>query len=199
MATKTDIADLALGLLGEFQINSLTEGTKQARLCNRFIDQCILEELRSHNWKSVTKRATLAQLTDTPAFEYDNYYQLPVDFLKIVRVNDGIEYDRYAIEGDRLLSSDDNINLIYIANPLADPNQGGVGKLDPLCIEAIYYRLAIKIAIPLTDDTRLRDELRGYYLREVVPNARYMDSIENDERIPDDSGWINARQASTNG
>jgi len=199
MATKTDIANFALGLLGEFQISSLTESTKQARLCNRFIDQCIREELRTLQPNTAKRRKTLNQLTETPDFEYAYYYQLPVDFLRMVRVNDGIERDRYTIEGDRLLSNDSNIDIIYISDPLADETTGGVGKLDTSTIECIYYKLAIKIAIPLADDEALRAKVERYYITEARPNAGYIDSTEQDERIYDDSLWINSRVSSTNG
>ena len=193
MATKTDVANLALGLLGEFQITSLTEQTKQARLCNRFINQVVDEELRSHPWNGATKRVKLSMLTKVPAFGFTKTFQLPSDILRIELVNDGLDYDQYKIEGNELLTDDSVINLIYIYRP------DDLGLLDPLCIESIYYRLAVKIAIPLTDSPELRSEIKRDYEALVTKNARYVDATESNFRMIEDSGWINARESGTNG
>ena len=77
MATEVSICANALRRLGDDPITSLTDDTERARLCNAFYAPARDLVLRAHPWNFAITRATLAQLSDTPAFEYSYQYALP--------------------------------------------------------------------------------------------------------------------------
>ena len=79
MATEVSICSNALRRLGDDPITSLTDDTERARLCNAFYVPARDLVLRSHPWNFAVTRATLAQLSDTPAYEYSYQYALPND------------------------------------------------------------------------------------------------------------------------
>ena len=79
MATEVSICSNALRRLGDAPITSLTDDTERARLCNSFYVPSRDLVLRSHPWNFAVTRPTLAQLSDTPAYEYSYQYALPND------------------------------------------------------------------------------------------------------------------------
>ena len=68
MPSVVDICNEAMDLLGAATITSLTENSKEARLCNRRFDTVRDTVLRSHNWNCAITRATLAQDAVAPSF-----------------------------------------------------------------------------------------------------------------------------------
>ena len=79
MASVVEICNSALNSLGANNIISLTEDSKNARLCNQRYEPIRDQIFRSHTWNCLIKRVELAQDTATPTHEYDNQYTLPSD------------------------------------------------------------------------------------------------------------------------
>jgi hypothetical protein len=143
-----NIVNSALLLAGCDTITSLTqENTRNARVANTIYDQIRQGMLRSHPWNFATKRASLALLTETPAFGYSYYYQLPADCLRIVREENPNVI--YKVEGRRILTDQPGINIIYIYD-VED-----VSAMDRLFIEALTYRLAAQFAAMIKLDPGL--------------------------------------------
>jgi len=197
MATDTEICNLALGLLGERQISSLTEETKQARLCNRFFKHVFDQELRKHTWACVQKRATLARKTDQPLFQWTYAYELPTDFVRLTEFRNKNGYvtaqENFEREGDTILTHHETVNIIYVYRPT------DASVLDPLAAQTLYYALAIAIAVPLTDDDTIKQNLVREYNSLIAPTARFVDSTERDVAPQEASGWVDSRWTSTNG
>ena len=61
MASVVNMCNSALNLLGASTISSLTEDTKNARLCNQRFTPIRDRVFRSHNWNCLIKRVQLAQ------------------------------------------------------------------------------------------------------------------------------------------
>ena len=61
MASVVDICNSALNLLGASTISTITEDTKNARLCNQRYEPIRNRVFRSHNWNCLIKRVQLAQ------------------------------------------------------------------------------------------------------------------------------------------
>ena len=59
MASTVDMCNSALNLLGASTISSLTEDTKNARLCNQRFEPIRDRMFRSHSWNCLTKRVQL--------------------------------------------------------------------------------------------------------------------------------------------
>ena len=80
MPSKVDICNEALNMLGANTITSLTETTKTAALCNRFIDTEIDYLLRLHRWNSaVSEAGGLSNTGVTPTIGWLFEFVLPSD------------------------------------------------------------------------------------------------------------------------
>ena len=89
MASVVDICNSALNLLGASTISSLTEDSKNARLCNQRYEPIRNRTFRSHAWNFATKRVQLAKDSTAPVVEFANQYTLPSDCLRVLKVHTG--------------------------------------------------------------------------------------------------------------
>lgn len=175
MTTLTDLANAALAYLGDAAVSSITdEDSKPAVLCNQFAQAAIDETLRLGRWNRATRRATLTQDAEAPAFGYDFQYRLPDGWLRILEVNgepwqDSTQY--FTIENDRLLTNDDSVQLRYIARI-------PIGQCDPLMQEAIALKLAAKIAVPLLASQDMRAVMEAL-AEKALHKARHADAMES--------------------
>ena len=99
--SDSQIANVALTMLGSQRIAILSEDSEPARRVNAVYDILRDELLMEHPWTFAVERTSLAQLSDTPAFGYSYQYQLPSDCLKFLdRKNQS--YD-FRVEGSTVL------------------------------------------------------------------------------------------------
>ena len=169
MASVVDICNGALNQLGASTILTLTEDSKNARLCNARYTQVRDSLFRSHPWNCLVKRIQLAQDTDTPAWGFSYQYTLPSDCLRVLQIKD-YNLD-YKIEGRKLLINESAVYLIYSAQ-ITDVNE-----LDVLLRETISAGLASDISYAITANlqvTKLMTEKYGLKLSE----ARHTDASE---------------------
>jgi hypothetical protein len=174
MTNDTDLANHALGLIGEAAISAITDqASKEARTCRLFAEESRREVLRMGRWNCATKRETLVELAEPPLGDYAHQYQLPSGFLRLMEVNgeavkSADEY--FEIEGIHLLSNSDKVWIRYIADI-------PIGACDVLLQAAIGARLASKIAIPLSARLEQASTLEGLFLRRLK-EAQGIDSKE---------------------
>ena len=103
MASVVDICNGALNQLGATTILSLTEDSKNARLCNQRFTQVRDAVFRSHPWNCLQKRQELAADTTAPAWGFKFAYTLPADCLRLLRI---LDYDsNYKVEGRKILTN----------------------------------------------------------------------------------------------
>ncbi|MCK4625690.1 MAG: hypothetical protein KAV00_10295 [Phycisphaerae bacterium] len=145
--------------------------------------------LRSHYWRFASARAVLSQDTIDPAFEWDNQFILPNDFMRFKSINEetGVSsrHKRHAIEGQRFLTNYSTASLLYIKK-VTDPTE-----FDPLFVEVLVLLLARKLVGPLAGgDPKLKKEINDD-LRDLMPRVRAVDSDETDTGGRSD--WLLAR------
>jgi hypothetical protein len=182
--SELNIKNLALAKVGDYYINSTSEESKAAREVNRVYEPSRDFLLRSFNWSFAITRIELAQLGTDPDFEYDYQYQLPSDYLKMVKLYSTTS--NYSIEGQKILTSDDELYLKYVSR-VEDPT-----FFDPIFLEALVLKMAIDLAIPLANNRTLKETLMVEY-QAVIRQARMVDAFEDDEdETPEDTDWQNA-------
>lgn len=182
--SNVGIANLALSLLGEEAITALTEDTTRARVMNVWFEQVRNMVCQSHLWNELVGRAQLSQDATGPDFGFSYSYQLPSDFLRLHRFNDG--KTDYTLEGGKLLTDASPARIIYIKKE-TDPNM-----FNPLLVMAIAARLAHETCIQITGDRTLKNELWELYLMKLQ-EARGVDAQQGPVEVLEADEWIDAR------
>jgi hypothetical protein len=188
MTSVVSICNLALVRVGHTPITALNEEGKGALACNANYEPCRDATLRAHPWNFAIRRVSLAQLSTTPAYEFAYEYQLPTDFLKIIRTQDEAAsvWSEYRIEEGKLRTNAGTVKIEYIAK-ITDPN-----KFDPLFVDVLATRIAAEISTWLTDTSTSTQRLWEVYdakLRE----ARGVDAQEGTPRDIIADEWLVAR------
>ena len=169
MASTVDICNGALNQLGATTILSLTEDSKNARLCNSRYTQVRDALFRTHPWNCLQTRLELAAATDTPAWGFSYAYTLPANCLRLLRV---LDYDsNYKVEGRKILSNASTMKILYISR-VTDPNE-----YDELLRETLSAALGADIAYAVTSNNTTSQNMILSY-QEKLKDARFVDSTE---------------------
>lgn len=204
---ETKICNMALGRLGTKRINDYTDNSDtkvEAIQCRLHYKQTRDALLRSHWWRFARSRKTLSANTISPDFEYTYAYDLPNDFMRLwikpfEDNNTGLNNSRYtfSMEGKQLLSNETPMKIRYIRQ-VTDPTE-----FDPLFIEVLILKLALKMFMPLAGAGRnaialkqeLENELYGTRGRPgLMSRVRAVDKREtNSVGRADRATWNDSR------
>jgi|TARA_B100000029_G_scaffold116287_1_gene109076 hypothetical protein len=187
MASVVDICNGALNQLGASTILSLTEDSKNARLCNSRYTQVRDSIFRSHPWNCLQKRVELAADTDAPAWGFSYAYTLPADCLRLLRI---LDYDsNYKVEGRKILSNTSTMKILYIGR-ITDPNE-----YDELLRETLSAALGADIAFAVTSNNQTATNMYNLF-QDKLKDARFVDSTEG-QNIDQDLGMSDQVDAGT--
>lgn len=177
MASVVDICNGALNQLGASTILSLTEDSKNARLCNARYTQVRDSIFRSHPWNCLQKRVQLPADTDTPAWGFSYQYTLPSDCLRVLRI---LDYDSdYKVEGRKIVTNNSSMKILYVAR-ITDPNE-----YDELLRETLSAALAADIAYAVTSSNPLTQNMYNL-LKDKLREARFVDATEGQNTVQED-------------
>ena len=187
MASTVDICNGALNQLGATTILSLTEDSKNARLCNSRYTQVRDAVFRSHPWNCLQKRVELAVDTDAPAWGFSYAYTLPADCLRLLRI---LDYDsNYKVEGRKILSNTSSMKILYIGR-IIDPNE-----YDESLRETLSAALGADIAFAVTSNNQTASNMYNLF-QDKLKDARFIDSTEG-QNIDQDLGMSDQIDAGT--
>ena len=176
MASVVDICNGALNQLGASTILTLTEDSKNARLCNARYTQVRDSVFRSHPWNCLQKRLQLAADSDAPAWGFTKQYTLPADCLRVLTI---LDYDAdYKIEGRKILTDNSTMKILYISR-IEDPNE-----YDELLRETLSAALAADIAYAITSSNPTATNMFNLF-QSKLKEARFVDSTEGQNLSPD--------------
>lgn len=196
MPSEIEICNMALSHIGKYPIQALTEATKEAQECKRLYALIRDSVLRDHAWNFATKRLTLALLTDEIE-GWDYAYQWPIDCVRALRIyNESSDNEEDAIPfeictnselSSRIIATDQaDAVLIYTAK-VTNPN-----VFDALFIDALSYRMAADLSLPLRGDPKLASNMLQIY-QLLLSRARPANANER-KAAPDEScSFIAAR------
>ena len=176
MASIVDICNGALNQLGATTILSLTEDSKNARLCNSRYTQVRDALFRSHPWNCLQKRIELAAYSVAPAWGFSYQYTLPADCLRLLVI---LDYDsNYKVEGRKVLSNTSSMKILYVAR-VTDPNE-----YDELLRETLSAALGADIAYGVTSSSPVTQNMYTLF-QNKLRDARFVDSTEGQNVSPD--------------
>ena len=187
MASTVDICNGALNQLGATTILSLTEDSKNARLCNSRYTQVRDGLFRTHPWNCLQKRVELAADTTAPAWGFTSAYTLPADCLRLLKI---LDYDsNYKVEGRKVLSNSSSMKILYIGR-ITDPNE-----YDELLRETLSASLAADIAFAVTSNNTTATNMYNLF-QDKLKDARFVDSTEG-QNVEQDLGMADVIDAGT--
>jgi len=187
MASTVDICNGSLNQLGATTILSLTEDSKNARLCNSRYTQVRDAVFRSHPWNCLQKRVELAADTTAPAWGFSYAYTLPADCLRLLRI---LDYDsNYKVEGRKILSNTSSMKILYIGR-ITDPNE-----YDESLRETLSAALGADIAFAVTSNNQTASNMYNLF-QDKLKDARFIDSTEG-QNIDQDLGMSDQIDAGT--
>lgn len=197
MSSVIAICNLALSNIGKDNINALNEGSAEALACNQFYNHALDLLLQSFPWRFAGKTVALAEIGGGNA-RWKYRYQRPNDCLKVRWIyphyDDGDCYlsEReevqipYAVEGGHILTGLSPAWLRYTAR-VSDPS-----LFPPLFTDAFAWQLSVRLAMPLTRDSKVRAE--AYQLaQEMTSMAREADANETRANSDFDSALVAGR------
>jgi len=175
-SNKVEIANIALVGLRATTINSFEDETTEASVIKVLWDNIRQSELSKHPYNFAIKRSKLARLSNEPLFGYQYQYQLPVDCLRVIKVEDNVDYK---LEKDgRILTNAESVELKYVYD------NEDVSTWSASFSALMAAKLRVELSFPLAADkemTKLSIELYERKLRD----ARWIDASGD---IPDKFG-----------
>lgn len=190
MATKVEIVNRALQLLGAKRITSLGEDSRNARAASAAYEPVKLAELRKHPWSCATKRAQLAADSTAPLFTKSNAYQLPADWVRLLDPDPEVTLNDldWNIEGKRIITNDSApLNIRYIYD-VTDPNE-----MDALFREAFSAKLAEALCEEITQSNSKIATANVAY-KEAIAEAKRTNGIEKTAAKPPEDSWVTCRE-----
>lgn len=184
MASKVDIVNTSLALIGAESVIDLGEDNPRAKTMSRLYDDIRREVIAEGEWSFSIKRATLAKLAAAPVWGFGSAFQVPSDALRILEAEDqSVEWQR---EADQIVTDQSAMKVRYVAD-IDDPN-----KYTPGFLISFAYRLASAGAYPLTNSATLAKSLYDAYTV-LVSSQRSVDSMQGTAKKFESTEIINAR------
>jgi len=183
-SSEVEICNLALGWLGGDLIISLDDPSVEAKLCKANyapLRDAVQEE---REWTFCMKRIEPSSLQEDPLYGFDKAFQIPPDVLRVVQVsrlddsvtegsvsNQGIRSSarggtgigresriEWLVEGERIVANDATRIVCRVLVRITDTT-----KFSAAFDQALAARLAMDIAIPLTNSEKMQKSMAGMY------------------------------------
>jgi hypothetical protein len=183
-ATAVSICSNALLMLGSQTINDFEDqlNLDRAKLCANLYPTVRDDMLRSHPWNCCVKRIVLAPDAASPAFGYEQSFELPADLLRVLEVGtSGCQID-YLVEGRSIQANTTVLELRYIFRNLVE------STWDANLINVVTQAMCASLAYPVTQSTA-KQAGEEQKLEQMLRRARAVDGQEDppqtlgDERL----------------
>lgn len=194
--SETLICNIALGLIGEPNISSLDEQTKAGRLCSSLYPVQRDIVLADHDWNFATKISTLVALSSETIPGWTYLYQMPSRCLCVRRVFNSVS-DENNPDAYRVVNSPSTGAKSIASNLESAYAEFTVQVIDPTVfdikfIDALTYKLAACLAMPLCADTQLAGQMAQFYTY-ALDRAKLRNKWEGTEAAQQPSPITDAR------
>ncbi len=197
MSSVVDICNQALGWLGSNPIISLEDDTREAQLCKlnfALVRDAVTEE---GAWTFCTARIALNPDPIRPATQSGGYlysYKIPTPASRILEVTDNKEEKHYPndfsyrVEDRYILCNEPDTIYVKATYKTIDPATWSAGFK-----QAVAQRLAADLAIPLTRDKALQQQMWALY-ETKLERALDMDNAQGTNDRPNSDYYIRVRR-----
>ena len=177
---STAICNISLDYLRQrADLSTITNPTTpEEHIFSRHYDMARRSLLRKYVWNFAKEYDIIPLHSESPPFKYTDAYPLPNDCIRINQIGESLvqfltmDYD---IKGRRILLNNSgaaSIKIIY------NKDVKIVNEFDPLFVEALALKVALKVAYKFTQKEQVVARLRAMY-EEVKQDAASVDGQEN--------------------
>ena len=192
MATKTEIINKAMTLVGATPIVSITDDTNNARIVSRVYDLSLRSLLSECGWNFAIKRVLLATSADTLAWYNTGctvVYAKPSDCIRIFGTND--DNATWYEEGDYIVSDTTGLGLRYVQ--YIDTTS----KFPNSFIEALIDLLCSNIAFMIINSAKIAETYLKKYESVSLSKARSENAQIGMQQYMKDDAWTLAKYGDT--
>jgi hypothetical protein len=168
-------------MLGKARIDSFDDSSEEAELCSQLYPNAVRHVLEDGAWTFATGRGIIGTSEASDVFDLPYRYNLPGDpeIVRILSVDDGTGTyaAKWLREGDKILADFDG-SLYYKAVQYVEDSQ----QFSAQFCRALALLLASDLAIPLSGNVKISDELEGKY-RAALKRAEATDSQQGSGEV----------------
>lgn len=181
--SPVEICNLALGWLGGDLIISLDDPSVEAKLCKAnyaSLRDAVIEE---REWTFAVKRLEPAALSDVPLYGFDKAFQIPPEVIRVLQVSRAGEVDNgVLVEGSFLsatrggtgMGRENRIEWLRECDQILANSSARIfvraliqiedtTKFSPAFDQALAARMAMDLAIPITNSRSLQSDMAKMY------------------------------------
>lgn len=195
MASEVDICNRALSHIGaSATISSLTEQSEEAFHCNLLYADIRDAVLRAHPWGFATRHLALSDVGTPPGnwayrYAYPNDCIYAREILQTDTAGDPIKFEVAlgdAYNARVILTDEEDAVLIYTYKVT------NTTIFDPLFTNALAWKIASEICMPLTRD---QDRMKAAYqmYQGAIAEAQVFNTNESHEDILREAEWVTGR------
>jgi hypothetical protein len=198
MASKLEVYNASLALMGQRELESLSEGVEPRRVLDRAWDRCTRYCLEQGFWAFATRAIEAnAEPSIEPTFGFTYAFQKPNDFLRVAGVwsdsNEIQPLTDYAFEQEYFYANGTPIYIRYVSS---DPEYGmNVGEWPESFSAFVEAHLAAETCTRITADKDQHIKLR-LLVRDRRLGAVNNDTMNKPARFPPMGGWARSRSSS---
>jgi hypothetical protein len=188
MTERVDIANIALSLLGQNEIESLEDSNKSATQMKLHYAIARDATLEAYEWTFAITRFVPNPLEDPPLWGWDYAFPIPVDVLRVLQV-DRNTADRavlrdnkqqrnsidHVVEGKEILANENSIYCTGIKRVEQE------GTFSNLFVHAFAAKLAVLTCYAITESHGKLDRLTGIYSG-FIKEAKTRDGMQSTTR-----------------
>jgi len=203
MASKIGIINMALRRLGEQPIVAIDEGSEPSNVMEDIYDILLDNELRQWSWPFATTTVELAEVSGETPPDWGYVFQLPADYLQIVRLVDvntsttitewnfqrqqfSVSNIQWKVREGKLYINTSSVTLEYVFR------QEDTEKYDAAFTLAWSRRLAMEAAPAITEREDVTQSVRNEYYS-FISQARGNAGVESRQELKVSHEYVRAR------
>ena len=200
MASKLELINSALILIGDVPLTSLTSGTRAQVVATTLYDNIVQSELSKFRWGFARRQEQLFRAgapgvgTLVPLFDWSAVYRLPLNMVSLIRLSPSIPYQVYSEEITSPEPAGNQAVYVNYEGDLFADYIYNVSEIDwpAYFSKMIEYALAMDFAPSIRDSASSMQTLAQQYLN-ASRMARYTDSQQHPQTPIQDRPFINVR------
>ena len=176
MPTDLSICNTALLMVNASQVNSFNDSTREAQMCEAFYETTKKDLLTKFSWSFSLFQEKLARTTNEPLFDYKYEFQLPTDYLRILKTDN--YGNLYRILKDKLFTDYIEVELLFQKDP-------GEEFYPPYFVRLLEFKMAELLSLSLVQDENMAQLFNRQYLL-AMREARGTDSQNTPNQLMPD-------------